>query len=197
MKKHTLLFGTLILASLVACGGGGGGGNAVPPPPPPPPANATTLAYTDPVSVPAGAFQFKKASSQGGRLVLELHGPATALRGSGIVLTLNVDATKAAWASLGPDLVTPGSVLSLGSGTPILKGKASGGTLQVAIAEKGLASAKVLTGPLLQVALELKTGVAANTAIVPTVDLAKSKVLLADGTLAPVADLKFGTLTAQ
>lgn len=196
MNKHKLLLGTLVLASLVACGGGGGGGQ-VTPPPPPPPVNATTLSYTDPVSVPAGAFQFKKSSSQGGRLVLELHGPATALRGAGIVLTLNVDTTKATWASLGPDGVIPGSVLSLGPGTPILKGKASGGTLQVVISEKGTASAKVLTGPLLQVALDLKSGVSANTVIVPTVDLAKSKVLLADGSLAPVADLKFGTLTAQ
>ncbi len=190
MNKLTTLAGALVLSGFLACGGGGSN-------PPQPPPVATTLAYTDPVGVPGNAFQLKKASASGGRVVLELHGPATALSGSGVVLTLNVDTTKASWGVIGSDYVAAGSLLGLGSGTPILKGKVAGGALQVVISEKGTATAKALTGPLLQVALELKSGQAQNTAIMPTVDLGKSKVLLANGTVVPMADLKFGTLTAQ
>jgi hypothetical protein len=192
MNSRTLAASAILLA-LVACGGG----SSSAPAPAPTPTQATTLAYADPA---AGTWQLKRnapLSTPAGHLVLELWGPAT-LSGSGVSASFTVDPAKAAWASQGAPggYVANGTVFGLGSGTPILKGVVSGGTLTAAVAEKGTAAPKVLNGPLLRIALDLKGGLTAGSNVALTVETGKCQVLQGDGSL-PAITISAGTITAQ
>jgi|GEM_PF-2032366 len=195
MSKRILSFGlpSLFLMALLACGGGGSGTPAPTP-------TATSIAYANPTGVPATSYYFNKntaLSTPGSHLVLELFGPATTVTGSGVVLTLNLDTAKATWANVSGGVpVANGTVFANNAnGAVIVKGKISGGTLQVVVTERGVVSPKAFTGPLLQVALDLKPGQSLGSSISLTPDFAKSNVLLGD--LSSVPDLKVGTLLAQ
>ncbi|MDP2877014.1 MAG: hypothetical protein Q8O00_12580 [Holophaga sp.] len=193
MSKRILTLGlsTVSLMLLLACGGGGST-------PPPPPATATSITYTNPTSVPGTSYELRKnttLSTPGSHLVLDLYGPATSVTGSGVVLTLNLDGAKATWGNVSTgNLVTNGNLFV----APIVKAKVTGDSLQVVVTEKGTGTAKPLAGPLLQIAVDLKTGLTLGTPIAITPDLTKSQVIL-QGSANPsnLVDLRIGTLTAQ
>jgi hypothetical protein len=198
MSTQTSTFG-LASAFLLLLGGCGGGGQNTPTPPPP---QATSLAYTNPSNVPTNAFYLTKNASlsTSAHLVLDLNGPAGLVTGSGVVVTLTLDTAKATWGNVSGTLpVANGIVFTANAnGAPIVSGKITGSTLQALVTERGLASAKGLLGPLLQIALNLKPGQAIGSEITLTPELAKSKVLLAGATdPSPLPELKVGTLTAQ
>lgn len=176
--KHALL--PALLCALAACGGGGGASG---------PRTATALAYTDPTT---GTYQLKKntALSTATHLVLEVWGPATA-SGSGVTVAFTLGGTAATWSNVSASdaagtYIANGTAFNLGGGTPILKAKLSGATLQGTVAEKGLASPKTLDKALLRIALDLKTGATAGAAATLTPDAAKCQVLNADGSLSPI-----------
>ncbi|WP_243287038.1 hypothetical protein [Geothrix terrae] len=181
----------LALMALLACGGGGGGSSA--------PATATSLGYTDPTS---GTYLLKKnaALSTATHLVLDLVGPASTT-GTGITATFTADATRVAWANVAAGdpantFVQNGTAFSLGTGLPILKGKVSGGTLQVTAAQKGTASPVSLNAPLLRVALDLR---ASQSPGAVSLGADGSKCQMIDGTgaiVAPIA-VTVGALAAQ
>ncbi len=191
---HKLCSGSafLLLAALLACGGG-----STPPPPPPPP--ATALAYTDPTT---GTYKLvKNVSSSGSHLVLDLVGPSTGT-GSGVSITLSAD-PRVTWVDVPPGgttalLMQNGTQFTLGSGTPIQKAKATGGVLQVTVAQKAPTAAASLNGPLLRVAVDLKSGLglAQGTTLAITADPAKCQVLDGTGAITPIT-VTVGTLTAQ
>ncbi len=190
-RLRILAFPSISLLYLLACGGGSS--KSTPPPTP----IATVIAYTDPAGVPATSFCLKKNSISGTHLVLDLYGPVTPVTGSGVVLTLNLDTTKATWGNVsGTALVTNGNVFASNA---IVKGKLSGGCLQVVVTERGVGSTKTLNGPLLQIALDLETGQAIGSVITLTPDLTKSQILShgTTNTIGPLPDLKIGTLTTQ
>ena len=193
MKRFLTISSALALGVLVACGGGGGGSST--------PATATALAYTDPAS---GTYLLKKdtALSSGSHLVLDLVGPATGTA-SGVSLTLNADTVKVVWVDVPAGgttatLVQNGTQFSLGTGTPILKGKATGTTLQATVAQKAPTAAASQNGVLLRVALDLKPGLglAQGTPITLTADGTKSQVLDGSGAISTIT-VSMGTLTAQ
>lgn len=198
MFKRALLLGLPPLAflGLLACGGGSHDA------PPQPPTAATTLTYLNPTGVPTTSYFLTRNNSLSTdfHLILDLNGPATTVTGSGIVLTLTLDPAHASWGTVsGGSPVANGSVFlaNLG-GDPVVKGRISGGSLQVAATERGSGSAKPFLGPLLQIALDLKAGQAKGSVILLTADLSRSKVLLpgsADPT--PLPELRIGTLTAD
>jgi len=200
MKLSRTLAPLALLATLVHCGGGSTPAPA--PAPAPVPVQATTLSYTDPTT---GTYLLKKntaLSSPASHLVLELWGPG-APAGCGVTAILTVDATKAAWVKVAAGdaantFVANGTVFALGAGVPILKGKVSGGTLIATVAEKGLATAKALNGPLLRFFLDLtpKADLLTGSPIALAADAAKCQVLLADGSLAAIT-ITVGTLVAQ
>ncbi len=203
MKKQLAL---LSFSLFLACGGGGGSSSSQAPAPAPAPApTASTLAYTDPTPSSSSAYVLKKnaaLSTPGSHLVLELWGPS-GVNGSGITLTMNADAAKATWSNVSASdaagtLMSNGAVFQMPvSGTPILKAKATSGTLIATVAEQGTGSAKALNGALIRVALDLKSGVSQGSSISLSADLTKCRVLLSDGTIAPISTLNVGTLTAQ
>ena len=193
-----LLTGSVALAllGLLACGGGGS--SSTPPPPPAP--TATTLVYTDPTT---GTYKLmKNASSSGSHLVLDLVGPSTGT-GMGVALALTADTTKVTWVDVPPGgttsvLMQNGTQFVLGAGTPIQKAKATGNLLQATVAQKAPQGAASLNGPLLRVALDLKTGLglAQGTAITLSADAGRCQVLDGSNTIAPMT-VSVGTLTAQ
>lgn len=192
-RLFALGFSSASLILLLACGGGS---NPAPPPTP----TATTLVYTDPTGVPATSFYLKKSTtSTASHLVLDLYGPATALTGSGVVLTLSIETSKATWGNVsGSNPIANGTLFVANSnGAPIVQGKVTAGVLQGVVSERGHAGAKALTGPLLKLALDLKSGLSLGTTIAITPDLTKSRVMLSDGTMPLMADVKVGTLVAN
>lgn len=183
------------LLCLLACGGGG---SDTPTPVP----TSSSIAYINPSNVPATSYYLTKnttLSSPGSHLVLDLFGPTTPVSGSGVVITLTLDTTKATWSS------TPLIKGSLFSSTAIVRNRLTGAnnaTLQAVVAEQGVGAARAFTGgPLLQIALDLKSGQAVGSAINLSVDLTKSKVVLQgtpqDTGLPTSLDLRVGTLTCQ
>jgi hypothetical protein len=139
MSKRILTFGisSASLLLLMACGGD-------PAPPPQPPPKATTLVYTDPTGVPATSFYLKKnTASTAGHLLLDLYGPATALTGSGVVLTMSIETSKASWGNVsGSNPVANGTVfVANANGAPIVQGKVTAGVIQGVVSERGHAGA--------------------------------------------------------
>lgn len=158
---------------------------------------ATVLAYTDPTT---GTYQLKKnaALSTATHLVLELVGPATT--GCGVSATFSADTTKVTWVDVPAGgtttaFVANGTAFALGTPPQILKGKVTGNVLQVAVAQKGLASPVALNAPLLRVALDLKAGLPTG-AVTFSADAAKCQVLDAAGTLSTIT-VTVGTLATQ
>lgn len=195
--KHLLSpSAALMLAGLMACGSGGGGSSAPPPATP----TATGLTYTDPTT---GSYRLvKNTASSGAHLVLDLLGPASGTA-MGVSITLNADAAKATWVDVPPGgttavLMQNGTQFSLGSGTPIQKARATGGLLQVTVAQKAPTAAAALNGPLLRVALDLKSGAGLpqGTVIPLSTDATKCQVLDGAGAIGPIT-VSVGTLTAQ
>ncbi|WP_026852824.1 hypothetical protein [Geothrix fermentans] len=192
----TLLTGSaaLGLAAMLACGGGGGGSSAPPPVP-----TATSLGYTDPTS---GTYQLKKnaALSTATHLVLDLVGPASGT-GSGVTATFSADTARVAWSNVAASdptgtFVQNGTAFSLGTDPLILKGKASGGTLQVTVAQKGTGSPVSLGAPLLRVALDLRPSQLPG-AVSLSADATRCQVLDGTGTIVSPIPVTVGTLAAQ
>lgn len=192
MNLRLLFLPSLLLGVLVACGGG-----ATPEPTPTP--AATRLVYTDPAS---GTYQVRQNASLSTptHLVLEVWGPATT-SGCGATIAFSLSGSAATWSNVkttdpAGTYVANGTAFDLGAGQAIVKAKVSGNTLVATVAEKGTASPKLLNKALLQVALDLKAGTPAGTAITLTVDAPNCQVLLADGSLAPIPVTVSG-VTAQ
>ena len=189
------LFGASALALLTACGGGGGGsssgGGGT--------TTATKLVYTNPTS---GAYQLQQNAtlSTPTHLVLDVVGDGSA-SGAGLAFSFTVATTRVSgWtkaAAADAQLVENGTVLNLGSGTPILKATTASGsgtqTLSAAVAQKGTAGSLALNGPLARVALDLKTGATPGSV---TLTLVKAQVLGSTGTVSN-ATIAVGTLAAQ
>jgi hypothetical protein len=164
---------------------------------------ASSLIYTDPAS---GLLQLKKnvALSTPTHLVLDLIGTASLGSGSGISATFTADTTVVTWTNVGAtaaDVLHPlvqNVAFSLGAEPQILKGRVVGPNLQVVSSQKGTGLSPVaLTGTLLRIALDLKSGQAQGTI-----------TLTADGNLVQVIDgstkniyqgvtIGIGTLLAQ
>jgi hypothetical protein len=182
----------LSLAALLACGGGGSA--------PAPAPTATSLAYADPTT---GAFKLvKNASSSGTHLILDLLGPSSGTA-MGAAIALSADTTKVAWVDVPAggttaSLMKNGTQFNLGSGLPIQRAIATGNGLQAAVAQKNPTPPASLNGTLLQVALDLKSGLGLTpgTAITLSADGTKCQVLDGTGTLSPIS-VTVGTLTAQ
>ena len=102
-------------------------------------------------------------SSYGSHLVLNLVGPPGA-QIQGALVSLSVDGTKATWSNAGGSddpYIREGQVLSLGTGTKLVKSQLSGSTLQAGIFQKGAATAATLGAQsICSVALDLKPGIA-------------------------------------
>lgn len=190
MKRATTV---LLLALMAACGGGGssGGSSASP--------TATSLSYQPPTAT-TGYSLVQDPASTATHLVLDLVGPA-GTQTRGVALFLAVDASKATWS--GGPYVTAGTVLPLGTGTPLLAAKVQQGALQAGIFQQNptpttLAAApgSTYSAPILTVALDLVTGATAGTVtLVP--QAGKTGVTLnGDGTTSPLV-LNVGTLTAK
>lgn len=194
MSKLLTGSAALALAASLACGGGGGGSSA-----PPAASTATSLSYVDPTP---GTYLLKKNTtlSTTTHLVLDLVGPASAT-GSGITATFTADTTKVAWANVAAGdpantFVQNGTAFSLGAAPQILKGKVSGGTLQVAAAQKGTGNPVALNAPLLRIALDLKPSQSAGAVSLAS-DATKGQVLDGSGALVSPITVSVGTLTAQ
>jgi hypothetical protein len=183
------LAGTASLTAFLACGGGGGSSSTPSTP------TATSLSYTDPAS---GTWQLKKdASSTSTHLVLNLVANGAG-NGEGVALILTADASRVAWAKVqpgDPQFVRNGTVLSLGTAPQALKSKVSGGTLQIAVSQKGLASPAVLNGTVAQIALDLNAGAPQGSVSLAPV-AGKAKSLDAAGAINGIA-LSVGTLAAN
>jgi len=198
MTANRLLsaFATLSLAALFACGGGGGSST------PAPPATATSLAYTDPVTGTGTYRLVKNASSSGAHLILDLLGPSSGTA-MGASITLSTDVTRVTWVDVPAGgttttLMKNGTQFNLGAGLPIQKAKATGNVLQATVAQKNPSPAVPLNGTLLQVALDLKSGLGLTpgTAITLSADSTKCQILDGAGIISPIT-MTVGTLTAQ
>lgn len=157
-----------------------------------------SLAYTDPTT---GTYQLKKNTtlSTATHLVLDLVGPASAT-GCGVTATFSADTTKVTWVDVPAGgttaaFVQNGTAFTLGAAPQILKGKVTGNVLQVAASQKGFASPVALNQPLLRLALDLKSGLAAGS-VTLSADNTKCQVLDGTGTLTPIT-VTVGTLATQ
>ena len=151
------------LALALACGGGGSSSPPVVTPAPP----APKLVYTD---ATAGTIQLhgNAALSTTTHLVLEVVGTDATALSAGLCMSLNVEPAVAQWAKVqaaDPDLVQNGAVYTLGTGVPLLKAKAAGGTLTFVVGQKGYNSALATNGVLARVALDLQPGASAGLVV--------------------------------
>jgi hypothetical protein len=91
-----------------------------------------------------------------------------------------------------------GTQFNLGAGLPIQKAKATGNVLQATVAQKNPSPAVPLNGTLLQVALDLKSGLGLTpgTAITLSADGTKCQILDGASIISPIT-VTVGTLTAQ
>lgn len=180
-----------VLALLMACGGGSGGSS----PTTPGGASPTTLVYTDP-SGDGWKLIRNAEKSTPSHLVLDLLGPSGE-SGFGVGLALAADPAKVGWgkvASSDPDWVKN---LRYGpnAGEAFQKAVVKGGGLRVGVFHKGTRGvATAYSGPLLSLALELKTESLSRGS---SVDLAvKSAQELRSEGLRPIT-LLVGTLVVQ
>jgi hypothetical protein len=137
----------------------------------------------------------KDASSTPTHLVLNLVGP-TGGSGYGVAFTLAVDPAKATWSDVAP--ADPGFVknaaYSLGTGSQLLKGKVTAGSLSAGVFQKGVAGAATpYNGALVRVALDLMPGQAIGSSIPITVSGTQELTASGMGAISVTA----GTLTAQ
>lgn len=125
---------TGVLACLTACGGNGSSNT---------PGATSGLSYVNPTTT--GYRLVLDAASTPSHLLLDLVGPSGAQIQGG-TLNLNVDTTKATWANPGGSdpYLLPGTALSLGTGTPLLKSKLAGPVLEAGLFQKGAASPATL-----------------------------------------------------
>jgi len=166
--NHTIAtLASIGLLTLLACGGNGGGGTSTP-------TSATVLEYTNPAD---GTYKLvKDDSSTGTHLVLNLMGPDVVL--SGVGFYLNADATKVTWA----DVSGGAKVASATFTTPVIAAKVTGDQLQGGVYQKGSAVLAVTADPttvLATVALDLKTGVPANSPV--TLSSVNGKCVILEG----------------
>lgn len=192
MTKFLSASAALALTGFLACGGGGGGSSAPPP-------TATSLSYVDPTS---GTYLLKKniPLSTSTHLVLDLVGPASTT-GSGITATFSADPAKVAWTNVATTdpagtFVQNGTAFNLGGAPQILKGKVTGGTLQVTAAQKGTGNPVSLNAPLLRIALDLKASQPSGTVSL-NADPTKGQVLDGTGALVSPITITVGTLSGQ
>ena len=182
-----------ILTGFLACGGGSspnvGTASTLA-------ASATsvaTLVHT--VSTASGYQLVRDGSSTHTHLVFDLLGPTVNQIG-GMVFNFNTGPSKTTWGNPGGSdpYIKEGQVLSLGTGTRLLKSQLSGSTLQSAIFQKGSVAAATLgSQPILSVALELKVG--ASTGAV-SLSSTSAQILYATGTTQAIT-VAVGSLTAQ
>ena len=154
---------------------------------------ASTLVYTAPTG--DGYQLVRDASSTGTHLVLDLVGPVGA-EIKGVEFSLGADATKATWGSAGgvDPYLKEGEVLSLGTGTKLMKSKLSGSVLQAALFQKGSVAAATLGHlPILSVALDLKAGASAGAVSLTS---ATAQILDGSGKTQGIT-LALGNLTAE
>jgi hypothetical protein len=144
----------------------------------------------------------KNASSAGSHLILDLLGPSlgTAM---GASITLSADTTRVTWVDVPAGgtttaLMKNGTQFNLGAGLPIQKAKATGNVLQATVAQKNPSPAVSLNGTLLQVALDLKSGLGLTpgTVITLSADGTKCQILDGAGVISPIT-VTVGALTAQ
>ena len=193
MNIKTTLFGTILLASLAACGGGGDitvGGDPKAPP-------ATALAYQDPAAT--GFRLVRSATSSGTHLVLDLKGPA-GTQGKGVAFFLKADAAKVTWVhptGAAGTCVAPGTVFPLGTAPQLFKDKVASGSLQVGLFQKGGTATTLADAPILSLALDLSSSAVPAGAVSLGLESGKQAVLLgADGSLSPIT-IAVGSLSAQ
>ncbi|WP_257460261.1 hypothetical protein [Archangium lipolyticum] len=157
---------------------------------------ATGITYEDPQST--GWRLIKNAAlSTDSRLVLDLMAPAGTL-GRGVDLTLSADQPRASWAKLssGDSEYALNHAFDLGSGPQLFKSSVKESTLLVGAFQKGTAApAASFNGPVLSVALDLKTGPALPSGPV-RLQVSKAHALPENGTLSPI-DVAVGSLTAR
>jgi len=154
---------------------------------------AGSLAYTAPTG--SGYRLVRDPASTGSHLVLDLVGPA-GTRLKGVVFTLNADTTRVAFANAGgtDPYVKEGQVLTLGTGTPLVKGEIVGAALQSAVFQKGAAAPATLGNqPLLSVALNLKAGAALGAV---NLSSTSAQILGASGKTQAIT-VAVGTLSAE
>lgn len=159
---------------------------------------AGALGYTDPAT---GAYRLVRNAglSTATHLVLDLV-CTTGDTGRGVGFYLSADTTKVTWtkvAASDAELVQ-NNAFNLGSGTQLLKAKASGDTLQAGVYQKGSGTPAVTftaTGALARVALDLK-GNPALGAVTFAAVTNKAVVLPASGAATTIA-ISVGTLNAQ
>jgi len=160
--------------TILGCSGGSGSSSTAP-----------RLGYTNPVT--SGYQLVADPSSTATHLVLNLVGPAGSQLQGG-TFSLTTDAAKASWSPS----VAEGGALDLGSGLKLMKSKAEGSAMQVAIYQKGASPAVLATKPLFTVALDLKAGVKGPIALAAS----PAKILDAQGNTVTVP-VAVGTLTAE
>ncbi|QRO01722.1 hypothetical protein JRI60_23205 [Archangium violaceum] len=157
---------------------------------------ATGISYEDPQGT--GWRLVKNAAlSTDDRLVLDLLAPA-GTAGRGVDLTLSADQPRASWAKLasGDSEYALNHAFDLGSGPQLFRSNAKDSTLLVGAFQKGTAAPAVsFTGPVLSVALDLKTGPTLPSGPVE-LRVTKAHALPGSGTLGPI-DVAVGALTAQ
>lgn len=172
-----------ILLGLMACTGGGGK------------KDATSLNYTNPAS--ASGYRFVRAAGNtGGKLILELRGPA-AESGRGVNFTFQTDAAKAPFAKVNAsdaELARNGGVFDLGAVAPLFKSVAEGGTMRVSLAQKGKGNARLFEDKALAlVAIELKSGQAKGPI---QISASNASILPASGDPAAIT-IAVGSLEAE
>ncbi|MBS2022680.1 MAG: Ig-like domain-containing protein [Deltaproteobacteria bacterium] len=158
--------------------------------------SATGFVYTDPSGT--GWRLVKNASSTSTHLILDLVAPSST-SGRGLGLTLSADQGKVTWVKVdsGDAELVKNHLLTLGTGTPLLKAAIKGNALAIGAFQKGAADAAAsYTGPILSVALDLKpTGNAPGGVSVP-LSVLKANALDGSGAGADIT-LAVGTLVTQ
>jgi hypothetical protein len=170
----------------LACGGGSSSSPAASAPTAAAP--APQLVYTDATSGTVRLVQDASLSTAT-HLVLDVMGTDATKLSAGLFMTLNVEPAVAQWTkvqSADTALVQNGAVYNLGTGVPLIKAKATGGTLTLVVGQKGYNSAVPTNGVLARVALDLQPGASSGLAVFNT-SASGNKLLTGSGTLTDFA----------